>query len=54
MQLMENTAKEVAAEIERNDIDLKDPECNIEIGTKYFKNLINYYDRKLLSSYYCI
>ena len=49
MQIMENTAQEITNEIgvELEGIDLKDPECNIEIGTKYFKALLDYYGRKL-------
>jgi len=43
MQIMESTAKEIAIEIGREDIDLKEPESNIEIGTKYFKNLLDNY-----------
>lgn len=44
MQLMEKTAEEVAEKIGLENIDLKDPETNIEIGTKYFKDLLNYYN----------
>lgn len=44
MQLMESTAKEVAEELKIENIDLKNPKCNIEIGTKYFKTLLDYYD----------
>lgn len=47
MQLMESTAEEIANGIEREDTDLKNPECNIELGTKYFKTLVDYYERKL-------
>ena len=43
MQIMDNTAKEIADVLGREDIDLKNPKCNIEIGTKYFKNLLDYY-----------
>ena len=41
-QLMEKTAEEVANNIGMNDIDLKNPETNIEIGTKYFRTLLDY------------
>ena len=50
MQIMEDTAKEIAETIEMENIDLKEPECNIEIGTKYFKTLLDYYGRELLFS----
>ena len=43
MQLMEDTAKEVAEGIELKDINLKDPDCNINLGTKYFVSLLKYY-----------
>lgn len=46
MQIMEETASEIAAELEMISIDLKNPEQNIEIGTKYIKVLLDYYDRK--------
>ena len=52
MQIMEETAKEIANELAVENIDLKDPECNIEIGTKYLKTLLDYYGRKL-SSFAC-
>jgi len=41
---MEKTAQEVAESIGIKEVNLKDPETNIEIGTKYFKNLLDYYD----------
>ena len=44
MQLMETTAEEVANDIGIENIDLKEPECNIRIGTKYFTDLIKYYN----------
>lgn len=43
MQLMEETAKEVAEGVGIKEIDLKDPECNINLGTKYFVKLLKYY-----------
>lgn len=47
MQLMESTAKEVSKEIGIDELDLKNAEINIELGTKYFANLIKYYKREL-------
>lgn len=44
MQIMEETANEVAEDLEMENIDLQDTECNIRIGTKYFKTLLEYYD----------
>ncbi len=43
MQLMEETAKEVAEEANLKEINLKDAECNINLGTKYFVKLLKYY-----------
>jgi len=40
---MEETALEVAKEIGIKEIDLMEPECNIEIGIKYFTTLLKYY-----------
>ncbi len=44
MQLMENTATEVANDIGMKTVDLAEPKCNIEIGTKYFSTLLKYYN----------
>ena len=44
MQIMEETAADVTKEISMENINLKNPECNIEIGTKYFKMLLQYYN----------
>lgn len=44
MQLMEETALEVADDMEIKEVDLKNPECNIKIGVKYFVSLLRYYD----------
>lgn len=44
MQIMEDTAIEISKEIQVENIDLKNPECNIQIGTKYFKILLEYYN----------
>ena len=48
MQIMEQTAKEEAEGMEIGSIDLKDPETNIMLGTKYFSKLVKYYN----NSYY--
>ncbi len=48
MQLMEQTAKEEAEDMEITDIDLQNPEINIMLGTKYFSKLVKYYN----NSYY--
>lgn len=48
MQIMEQTAKEEAKGMEIKKIDLKDPETNIMLGTKYFSKLVIYYN----NSYY--
>lgn len=54
MQLMKNTAKEVANKIdssnEFDEIVLKDPEENIKIGTKYYKELLTRYDNNVILS----
>lgn len=44
MQLMENTALDVS---EQSDIDLYDPETNIELGTHYFSILLKKYNYQL-------
>ncbi len=44
MQLMETTATEVAEKLGLEDVNLNNPECNIQIGTKYFTTLIDYYE----------
>lgn len=44
MQIMEETAQEVTDDTEIEGIDLKDPNTNIKIGTKYFKMLLEYYN----------
>ncbi len=43
MQLMENTALDVAKNLECNDIDLRNPEINIRLGIKHFSELLNKY-----------
>ena len=48
MQVMEQTAKEESEGMEIESIDLKDPETNIMLGTKYFSKLVRYYN----NSYY--
>lgn len=47
MQLMEKTGEEISNEIGLKEIDLCDVETNIQIGTKYFADLIKCYNRKL-------
>lgn len=44
MQIMEKTATEVANDIGMDAVDLTEPKCNIEIGTKYFSTLLKYYN----------
>ena len=46
MQLMETTAEDTANKLgmEFNNEDLKDPEINIKLGTKYFSTLCETYD----------
>ncbi len=44
MQLMEKTAIEVSNEIGIEEMDLNDVDINIELGTKYFANLVKYYN----------
>lgn len=44
MQLMEKTAIEVSNEVGIKELDLNDVDTNIELGTKYFVNLVKYYD----------
>ncbi|MDD4376053.1 MAG: lytic transglycosylase domain-containing protein [Clostridia bacterium] len=47
MQVMESTAKEVAADIDyidEDNLDLFNPEINIAIGSKYYRWLLDRYD----------
>jgi len=47
MQLMETTANEIASKLEIEYIENKtifNPEINIKIGIRYFKDLLNLYD----------
>ena len=46
MQIMEETASDISKELNLNNIDLKNPEQNIEIGTKYFRMLLDNFNRK--------
>lgn len=52
MQLMKNTAQEVAEKIdascEFDEMILKNPEDNIKIGTKYYKELLTRYDDNIV------
>lgn len=50
MQIMEETAKEVANELEYNYTSIEElynPETNILFGIKYFKNLLEDYDNNI-------
>lgn len=47
MQIMKETGKEVAKELEIEEQNLKDPEYNINIGTKYLRKLLDYYNNNL-------
>lgn len=44
MQIMPNTAKEIAAELGIADYDLNDPRTNIRFGTYYYKKLLDMFD----------
>ncbi len=44
MQLVQDTADEVGLELGIENVDLRDPETNIQIGTKYLSDLIEKYD----------
>ena len=47
MQIMEETAKEIADELDyvyEEEADLYKPEVNIMIGTRYFANLLKAYE----------
>jgi soluble lytic murein transglycosylase len=46
MQLMPTTAKRIRRGVSLNQ--LNNPKINIEVGTKYFKNLLNRYDNNLV------
>lgn len=51
MQLMENTAEEMATKLNLNNFskqDLYKPEINIQLGTYYFSNLLKEYDDNIL------
>lgn len=52
MQLMDNTAKEVAnrIHIKYDENTLYDPESNIQIGTRYFSELMKKYDQNIYIS----
>ncbi len=43
MQIIESTAIEVSDEVGIEKIDLREAKTNIEIGTKYFSNLVKYF-----------
>lgn len=44
MQLVQSTADEIGNDIGIENINLKNPEINIQIGTKYLSNLLKKYD----------
>lgn len=44
MQLVQSTADEIGNDIGIENINLKNPEVNIQIGTKYLSNLLKKYD----------
>lgn len=51
MQLMENTAKEIANKMDleyEENVSLYDPEININLGVKYFSNLMKEYKNNYL------
>lgn len=50
MQLLETTAEETAQELGLQEIDLTDEETNINIGTKYFSELLDKYDGNYMLS----
>ncbi len=50
MQLLETTAEEIGLELGLDNIDLKDEETNINIGTKYFSYLMNKYSENYMLS----
>ncbi len=41
---MEKTGIEVAEKIGMDEVNLKDPKSNIELGTMYFASLLKYYN----------
>lgn len=49
MQLMKETAEEVAIKVDCAKIDLKDPEINIKLGTKYLSDLIEKYGNERIA-----
>ena len=49
MQLMSTTALEVAEQIGLFNVDLSNPEMNIEIGTKYYSYLYERYQNEGLA-----
>jgi len=50
MQLVQSTADEVGKELNIDSPNLKDPETNIKIGTKYISNLLKKYDGNIALS----
>ena len=46
MQLMTDTADEIAEELEVDNANVYNPEINIKFGTKYLSDLLNKYQNK--------
>ena len=44
MQILESTAEEIAEDVGEEKIDLENPETNIKLGTKYFSDLLKYFE----------
>jgi soluble lytic murein transglycosylase len=44
MQLLPSTAKQIAQEMGMENIDLKDPEINVQLGERYLEKLIAQFD----------
>lgn len=49
MQVMDRTAMEVAYNLDYDEINLYDPETNIQIGVKYLSMLIEKYDNEKIA-----
>lgn len=49
MQLMEETANEIAEKIDCKDVDLVNPETNIKLGIKHLADLIDKYDNNKMA-----
>lgn len=49
MQIMNKTANEVVERTDIDEVNLYDPEINIQIGVKYFSELIDKYDNEKMA-----